>query len=146
MGLEFLTTAAFQNDLTQLEEPTRKQVVQSVDRRGQLAITDREAFQKGLIRPGLKKLAGGLDASLYAMRVGKDLRVIFALDDDPIFDRTILTLLRVVQRDQAEEAYEKTAQALYGERLLNGKKEERKATAARRGKQTATRSADKAAS
>ncbi len=117
MGLEFLTTAAFKEDLNQLTAPSRSRVAQSIDRRGQLALTHRADFYKGLMRPGVKKLAGGLDSSLYVMRVGKDLRVILALDDDPIFDRTILTLLRVVQRDKAEGAYKKTARVLYSERL-----------------------------
>jgi hypothetical protein len=50
--------------------------------------------------------------------VGKELRVIFALDDDPIFGRVLLTLFRVVRRQDLEDAYRKTALGLYGERLL----------------------------
>ncbi len=146
MGLEFLTTEAFKQDLDQLKEPSRSRVIQSINRRGQLAITHREAFHKGLMRPGVKKLAGGLDSSLYVMRVGKNLRVILALDDDPIFDRTMMTLLRVVQRDKTEDAYHKTARALYGERLLNGQKESGKETAAECGKPTAAGTTDEASS
>jgi len=144
MGLEFLTTAAFQEDLNQLNAPSRTRVAQSIDRRGQLAMTHRDVFHKGLMRPGVKKLAGGLDSSLYVLPVGKDLRVILALDDDPIFDRTIVTLLRVVQRDKAEDAYKTTARALYSERLLNVQEENGKATAATRRKQTARRTTDEA--
>ena len=143
MRLEFLTTEAFKKDLDQLEEPSRSRVVQSIDHRGQLAISHREDFHKGLMRPGVKKLAGGLDSSLYVMRVGKDLRVILALDDDPIFDRTMVTLLRVVKSDKAEDAYTKTARALYSERLLNGHEENGKATAAQRRK-TVARTTDEA--
>jgi hypothetical protein len=123
MALEFRTTAGFQEDLRSIPEPDRARVRESIDRRGRLAVADRRAFYRGLERPGVRKLAGRLDSSLYVLRVGKDLRVLLALDDDPIFGRTILTVLRVVRRQDLEDAYRKTAFALYGERLLHGQKE-----------------------
>src|SRR5438270_2528 len=57
--------------------------------------------------------AGGYDSSLFAMRVGKDLRVLFALDDDPIFGRIIVTPFRAVPHEQMGKAYRETATALY---------------------------------
>jgi hypothetical protein len=50
---------------------------------------------------------------LYELPVGKDRRVILAVDDDPIFGQVIITLMRVVAKRGRKGAYDELAGLLY---------------------------------
>ena len=119
MELEFQATRAFENDLTKLPKADRIQVINKINRKGQLLRSDRQAFRRGLTQPCRLKLVDGLESSLYAFRATDDLRVLLAIDDDPIFERILITLLRIVRREDLDKAYQRTAKALYQEGFLS---------------------------
>ena len=74
---------------------------------------NRRALFAKLQRPLAIQLKDGLGASLYSLRVGRDIRIILTIDDDPIFARMLVTLFRVVRRDELTQAYRSTAHLLY---------------------------------
>ncbi len=53
-------------------------------------------FFKNAYRPLKINLENEQISSLYTIRINKDIRVILTVDDDPIFEQTIITLLHVV--------------------------------------------------
>ena len=64
----------------------------------------------------------GYESSLYVLRVSQKLRVILAVDEDPIFDQVIFTLYRVVKRDNLDKEYQGIAESLYQELLHQKRK------------------------
>jgi hypothetical protein len=125
MDLVFEATKGFEKDLDQLDKSERNRIIEKINEKCQLLLSDRRAFRRGLIQPCRLKLAIGFKSSLYALKVPADWRVILAVDDDPIFDQILVTLLRVVRDAELTKAYQETAQVLYQpEGLLRGQAEE----------------------
>ena len=117
------TTAEFRKDWQRLSTPDRKQVRDSLNRTYELLHHDKRSFAARLQRPVVLRLTGGLGASLYSLRAGRDLRIILTIDDDPLFGRTLVTLFRAVRHDDLAGAYRSIAHALYaGELVQNGNK------------------------
>ncbi len=82
---------------------------------GELALNDRPAFDRKVAQPKAMNLLDGLDSTLSIMKVQGTprLRVIFTLDDDPLFSRTLFTLLRVIDHDRIDRTYQQIAESLY---------------------------------
>ncbi|MEA5532409.1 hypothetical protein [Crocosphaera sp. XPORK-15E] len=59
----------------------------------------------------------GYESSLYTLKISQQLRVILAVDEDPIFGQVIFTLFRVVKHDDLDQAYQSIAESLYQEIL-----------------------------
>ncbi|MGZ8249705.1 hypothetical protein, partial [Methylomagnum sp.] len=58
-------------------------------------------------------LPNGLESSLYVLKTDSEIRVILAIDNDPIFDRRLITLFRAVKQDELNQAFDSLAQILY---------------------------------
>ncbi len=115
MNLEFQESSKFQKDLKHLDSTEAKRVVRAIAKMGQHLELDRASLFQMTDQPRVMKLLDGLDSTLYVMKVqgNKHLRIIFTLDDDPLFDRMIFTLLRVVHHDNLDKTYLQVAQSLY---------------------------------
>ena len=50
-------------------------------------------------------------------RVGRDIRLILAVDDDPIFGQILVTLFRVVRHNEVDRSYRSIAHLLYRNRI-----------------------------
>ena len=59
----------------------------------------------------------GYESSLYTLRVSQKLRVVLAVDEDPIFGQAIFTLFRAIQHDELDRAYKAVAESLYQDLL-----------------------------
>src|SRR5690606_35031546 len=59
------------------------------------------------------KLAYGLDGSLWIMRVSRDLRVLVTIDNDPLFDQTLVTLLDTAHVDKLDRTLQSVSESLY---------------------------------
>lgn len=57
------------------------------------------------------------ESSLYTLTVSPTLRVIWTVDEDPIFGQVIFTLFRVVKHDDLDRAYQSVADSLYQDML-----------------------------
>jgi hypothetical protein len=71
------------------------------------------AFFARAERPPSVQLKGGFTSSLYALRAGRDIRIVMAVDEDPVFGRTIVTLFRVVHQDELKRSFRSIARTLY---------------------------------
>jgi hypothetical protein len=113
MDLIFEATKGFEEDIDKLDKRDRERVVEKINKKCRLLLSDRKAFKRGLSQPFPLILVNGFKSSLYALKVSAALSVIFAADDDPIFSRILVTLLRVVSQPELVKAYQETATALY---------------------------------
>lgn len=72
-----------------------------------------EVFYKHAKRPIIFELKKGLESSLYCLKIPKNLRVILVYDEDPLFEQVLITLIRVVRRDNLERILESIGELLY---------------------------------
>jgi mRNA-degrading endonuclease RelE of RelBE toxin-antitoxin system len=111
------TTPEFRHDLDRLSPDERERVHEALRRSYELLREDPRSFFARVGRPSPIHLKGGLHSSLYKLGAGRDIRLILAVDDDPIFGQTIVTLFRAVRRDQVERSYRSVARLLYNNHL-----------------------------
>jgi len=65
-------------------------------------------------------LTGDDESSLYALRVNKDIRIILTVDDDPLFDQILITLLHVVRHSNLNKVFNGIAESIYQNTLNAG--------------------------
>jgi mRNA-degrading endonuclease RelE of RelBE toxin-antitoxin system len=103
----------FREDLTRLSAEDRTSVAAALRRNYELLRNDRRSFFAKATQPYSIQLKGGLNSSLYSLRAGADLRLIMAVDDDPVFSRTLVTLFRAIRSDEVRRAFRLTADRIY---------------------------------
>ncbi len=113
MQQEIVKDRHFSRDEQKLSPPDRRKVDTAVERLAENAFHDRSRLHESSLRPRPIKLASGLTPSLFVARAGAKLRLLFAIDDDPLFDRSVLTLFRVVKADEVDRVFEQVANRLY---------------------------------
>lgn len=118
MNLLFNSTEDFENDLRNFDETARQRIAERVNEVAQSFAQDKQRFARQARKPYRVPLGNGYASSLYAVKVAPDARIVMAVDNDPLFDQVIVTLIRVVSRAALQEAYQAAAQALY--QPLNG--------------------------
>ena len=107
------TVAEYRKELGHLSHIDRQRVSETLNHAYEQLRHDRRALFAKLQRPLAIQLKDGLDPSLYTLRVGRDICIVLTVDDDPIFSRVLVTLFRVVRRDELAQAYRSTAHLLY---------------------------------
>jgi hypothetical protein len=122
MDIVIESTKSFEKNLAQLSESDKTAVVQNINNCAQLFTTQRTDVYRRLKRLRLPLDLNGYESSLYVLRVSQKLRVILAVDEDPIFDQVIFTLYRVVKRDNLDKEYQGIAESLYQELLHQKRK------------------------
>lgn len=119
MDILIESTKRFESDIQNLTERERDAVTKEINRCAEFFETRPDAFYHKLHRsyPLLGTL--GAESSLYKLKASLNLRVILAVDNDPIFEQIIITLFRVVKRGDFEKAYEGVAESLYQDFINN---------------------------
>ena len=107
------TTPDFRRDLDRLSPSDQERVASTLRHSYELLRENPRGFFAKVLRPLPIHLKGGLSSSLYSTRVGPEIRLIMAVDDDPVFGQTLVTLFRVVRHDQLERSYRSIAHLLY---------------------------------
>ncbi len=87
----------------------------------QILLTDKHSLfeHENLAQLQTIKLTNDYDSSLYSLIINPKIRVILTIDDEPIFDRIIITLFRVVNSSEASEAYNSVVKSIYKDLILN---------------------------
>jgi hypothetical protein len=112
-GITEQTTAEFRDDLTRLNVEDRTRVMTTLRRNYEVLRNDRRGFFAKAKRPSAVRLKGGLTSSLYSLPASRDIRIIMAVDDDPVFAQTLVTLFRAVRHDELGRAFRLTAERIY---------------------------------
>ncbi|MEH2459830.1 hypothetical protein [Nostoc sp.] len=86
------STRRFEKDLAKLSEDEKATVIQKINDRASLFPTQKADVYRKLRRLPLLSDINGYESSLYTLRVSQKLRVILAVDEDPIFGQVIFTL------------------------------------------------------
>ncbi len=118
MKLVFEVNDKFEKDLKRLSPKDRHKVIQKINANCSLLQDQPAVFFRYVHRPLIPHLAKGLRSSMYTLRVERDIRVILTVDEDPIFEQTIVTLIRIVRHDDLNKAFRGVAEALYQQDLI----------------------------
>jgi hypothetical protein len=113
MQLEFDITQSFTNDIAQLATAEREQVTAQINVISGSLLNGQTAFKESASIPYIFNLKDHLDSSLYLIKVNEDQRIVAAVDEDPVFDKVLLTLFRLVNKNEADEAYRSVGTTIY---------------------------------
>ncbi len=117
MDILIESTKGFEQDLTKLSEDEKAAAIQKINDCASLFPTQKADLYRKLRRLRLPSNINGYESSLYTLTVSRTLRVIWAVDEDPIFGQVIFTLFRVVKDDELDRAYQGVAESLYQDML-----------------------------
>lgn len=113
MNLEFLITESFDNDIKQLPAAQQNRIRNEINLVSGSLLNGRTCFMEKASIPYIFNLKGGLESSLYTVKVGDEKKMVVAVDDDPIFNKVSLTMFRLVNDDDAEKVYKEVGEQLY---------------------------------
>lgn len=116
------STKRFEKDIASLSEDDKAAVIKKINDCASLFPTQKADVYRKLRSLPLPSALNGYTSSLYTLKISVKLRVILAVDEDPIFGQVIFTLFRVVKHDDLDKAYKGVAESLYQE-LLNQNRE-----------------------
>jgi hypothetical protein len=95
MKFELDTTAEYLSDLEKLAPKERTDVTRKLGSFIQTFKKDRRAFFTHCYRPIKPHLPGNLTSTVWVLRVTPKIQVLFAYDEDPLFDTLKFSLLRI---------------------------------------------------
>lgn len=113
MDISIQRQRKFAAELSRQEPEDRRRIEAAIAKLTASAAGDRGALTKELRHTQRVRLPDKLDSTLHVARVGRNLRMLFALDDDPLFHRTVVTLLRLVKPEDVDQAFRQAAKTLY---------------------------------
>ncbi|MBN1636408.1 MAG: hypothetical protein JW920_07835 [Deltaproteobacteria bacterium] len=115
MGFLFQSTESFELDLETLQEEQRTAVVEAINTHCPNFQCDQDAFFRHAYQPQEIALLGECCSSLYVLPVNDDQSIILTVDEDPLFDQIIVTLIRIVQSARIMETYLDVARLIYNQ-------------------------------
>lgn len=107
------STKEFEQDLEKFNNRQKFKIIKKLNRYVDLISKNRNLLENQAFKLKNIKFNIGYDSSLYALIIDKNLRIIVTIDDDPIFDTTVITLFRAVSTEDATKAYNLVAESLY---------------------------------
>ena len=99
MKFEVEKSAGYKRDFEKLPHSERANLTRRLDRLVQSFKRDRSAFLAHAYRPVRPKLSGNFTSTVWVLRVTPKIRVLFAYDEDPLFETLKLILLRIFNHD-----------------------------------------------
>jgi hypothetical protein len=109
------STQHFEKDLAKLDQKDKATVITKINHCASLFPSQKANVYHQLHHLRLPSLPNGYESSVYILRTSPKLRVILAIDEDPIFEQIILTLFRVFKHGDLEKVYKSIAESLYQE-------------------------------
>lgn len=119
MELVIESTKEFEKELEAFGETAKSLIIDQMNQCFQLLSVDQVSFYRNLNQLKKIKLINEYDSSLYALRISPEIRLLLTLEEDPIFEQTIITLFRVVKADDILKAYDSVAESLYKDLIAN---------------------------
>ena len=95
MKFELDTTAEYRRDLETLRPQEQSEVTRKLAKLVQMFKRDRRAFFTHCYRPVKPHLPGNLTSTVWVLRVTPKIQILFAYDEDPLFDTLKFSLLRI---------------------------------------------------
>jgi hypothetical protein len=112
MELLFRSSASFEDDMSRLEEGERTALIRKMNELFPDYLCDRDSFCSLLESPHDPGLKHGFCSSLSILPITGGLSLILTIDDDPIFDQTIITLIRLIEASESSRIFHEVQERL----------------------------------
>lgn len=113
MEIIFESTEEFEQDLKTYSEAEQSIILQQLHEYSSFLLTNKGDPERRLHQFYQFDLLGDYASSLYSFIVNYYLRVILTIDDDPLFNRTLITLFRVVDSQVSAQVYQEVGSSIY---------------------------------
>ncbi|EAW37393.1 hypothetical protein [Lyngbya sp. PCC 8106] len=113
MDIVVESTEAFKQDLTAFSESEQSVILEQIQQGIPRLFEDQTFHQRRLHQFYTFNLPDHSASSLYSFIVNYRIRVVLTWDDDPIFERTLITLFRVVESQTIAEVYQQVGEQIY---------------------------------
>ena len=113
MELLIESTTQFETNLAQLTDKEKKSVIDNINNCIKRFSENKITVYNQLQQINDLSLKQNYESSLYVLEVADNLKVILTIDEDPIFSKTIFTLLQVVHPEDVKKVYQEVAAYLY---------------------------------
>ena len=117
MDLLFESTKKFEKELKKFTDRDKHLIVGKINQYCAFLLNEPKQFYSRAFKPCRLHLTGEYEDSLYALRVNKDIRVVLTVDEDPLFEQIIITLLHVARHSTINKVYKGIAESLYQKTL-----------------------------
>jgi hypothetical protein len=118
LELVFQETNLFMEDLKSCSDEECGRLASALNDSCQFLLYDEAEFERCVeeVKP---ELPDGMEASLFTLPIDT-IRILFTVDEDPVFGQLTITLLRVARADVYEMACESVIETLYGDLTQGG--------------------------
>ena len=99
MKFELDKTPAYKSDLEKLAQSERSNITRKLEQLIRTFKNDRAAFFTHAYRPAKPHLPGNFNSTVWVLRVTPKIQVLFAYDEDPLFETLRFSLLRIFNHD-----------------------------------------------
>ncbi|WP_414546229.1 hypothetical protein [Nostoc sp. CCY0012] len=113
MDILIESTKEFEQDLEKFSNTEKFKIIKKLNRYVELLSENKKLIYQNSTQLREIRLNENYDSSIYSLRINEKIRIILTIDDDPIFERTLITLFRVVKPEDAPKAYNSVAESLY---------------------------------
>lgn len=111
-------THEFEQALKKFSTVEQDDIAKQINRYTEQLLDNRLEFYTQTYQPQPVALVDGLDSSLYGLSINHQLALIATVDEDPIFDQTIFTLISVVNHDDLPNVFNSIVSDLYQSTLI----------------------------
>jgi hypothetical protein len=104
-------TASFDADLMLLSDKERSMVTEKLN--FLVSTIMEKGNTKQLYRLQKLQLPNNLSSSLFIFRIDTQLRAIVTFEQDPLFNQSVLTLIRLIKHTDLDKTFNAVSEALY---------------------------------
>ena len=121
-------TKTYEKDLKGFSELNRERIETKIEEVCQSFLDNPSDIYNHASLPFKIKSYKAFNSSLSAIPVGQKIRILVTIDQDPIFDQLIVTLIKVVKTSHLHQAFKSIAESLYQDNLILLEKDEQNDT------------------
>lgn len=113
MDIYYDITNQYEKDLRKLSVANQEKVEDVINKTFEFYTINKILPSTKVYRPCKVKLPHGIESSLFVLRIPRDIRIIFSIDEDVLYNKIVVTLFRAVRRDKLEASFDSIIESIY---------------------------------
>ncbi|WP_413175581.1 hypothetical protein [Anabaena azotica] len=113
MDILIESTKDFEKDLEKFTDTEKFRIIKEMNRNFELLSSENNSFYEHSEQLRNIKLNHDYDSTIFCLKINEEQRIILTIDDDPIFGCILITLFRLVNSEEAQQAYNAIAEFIY---------------------------------
>jgi hypothetical protein len=123
MDILIESTKDFEKDLEKFTDTEKFKIIKEMNQNFELLSSDNNSFYEHSEQLRNIKVNHDYDSTIYCLKINDDRRIILTIDDDPIFGCMLITLFRLVNRENAQQAYNAVTEIIYQDFIVEEKQQ-----------------------